>query len=283
MSKARPSAPRDFGRRFSFVAFGVPISLESDHETLLEKSQKLVKAAFGGRARIVADPNAGIEHRFRLVSENGNLALYRNGILLDSGPSERHFLQFLNHKLRLEVAEHTKHRVFIHAGVVGWNGKAIVLPGVSFAGKSTLTAELVRNGAEYYSDEYAVIDKTGKVGPFPRLISLRLAGDNGETGVSAEALGGVQGRHCIPVGMVLFTRFSKGSKWMPEELGVGAGIMELIPNTLTMRQDPAFSLKVLDLVAQRAIMVRSPRGEAGKFAKFLLDFFDKHTKLAKMT
>src|SRR5262245_100418 len=44
---------------------------------------------------------------------------------------------------------------FVHAGVVGWRGKAIVIPGFSHSGKSTLTAALVRAGATDWSDKSA--------------------------------------------------------------------------------------------------------------------------------
>ena len=55
-----------------------------------------------------------------------------------------------------------------HAGVVGWRGRAIVIPGRSHAGKSTLVAELVRRGAVYYCDEFAVLHETGRVHPYRR-------------------------------------------------------------------------------------------------------------------
>jgi hypothetical protein len=42
----------------------------------------------------------------------------------------------------------------------------MVLPGKSFAGKTTLVAALVRAGAEYWSDEYAVLDANGDVHPY---------------------------------------------------------------------------------------------------------------------
>jgi hypothetical protein len=56
--------------------------------------------------------------------------------------------------------------------------------------------------------------------------------------------------------------------------------MELLPSTMTTRKAPAFSLKVLDLVVRRAIMYKSPRGDAKEIAKFLLEFFENNTKLA---
>jgi hypothetical protein len=54
----------------------------------------------------------------------------------------------------------------VHAGVVGWNGGAAILPGPSHAGKTTLVAELLRHGAVYFSDEYALIDAEGRVHPY---------------------------------------------------------------------------------------------------------------------
>jgi hypothetical protein len=283
MSNDRMMIPRDFDLRFSFISYGVTVGLASDDPVLLDKARGLVAKAFGDRAEIFEDRTAEIGRTFGIAEKGGLFRLYKNGIEISSGPSERNFFKYLNSMLRLEVAEFSEGRVFLHAGVVGWKGRAIIFPATSFAGKSTLTAELVRNGADYYSDEYAVLEKNGCVSPFPRHLSLRYFGATIERDVPPEELGGRTGRTAIPVGMVLLTSFSKGAKWRPEILTAGSGIMELIPNTLTMHRDPAFALKVLDLVARRAIIVKSPRGDVKKFAKFLLAFFDKHTKLAKMT
>src|SRR3954447_26545959 len=46
--------------------------------------------------------------------------------------------------VQLAVAQKARRKVFVHAGVVGWRGRAIVIPGRSFSGKSTLVHELVR-------------------------------------------------------------------------------------------------------------------------------------------
>ncbi len=75
--------------------------------------------------------------------------------------------------LELWAAENARGLVVLHAGVVTVAGRAIVLPGRSFAGKSTLVAALLHLGALYYSDEYAPIDASGYVHAYPRGISLR--------------------------------------------------------------------------------------------------------------
>ena len=79
--------------------------------------------------------------------------------------------EVLETDLQLFVAEMARRRLFVHAGVVGWNGRAIVIPGRSFSGKTTLVGEMLRNGATYYSDEYAVFDSRGRVHPYPSSLS----------------------------------------------------------------------------------------------------------------
>jgi hypothetical protein len=75
--------------------------------------------------------------------------------------------------LRIRIAEMAPRRVFVHAGVVGRRNLAIILTGKSYTGKTTLVRELIRSGADYYSDEYAVLDAGGKVHPFLRPLEIR--------------------------------------------------------------------------------------------------------------
>ena len=74
------------------------------------------------------------------------------------------------------VAEHATERVYLHAGVVAWGDRAIVVPGRSLSGKTTLVAALVRAGATYLSDEFAPIDREGRVWPHARPLSVRAEG-----------------------------------------------------------------------------------------------------------
>jgi hypothetical protein len=71
----------------------------------------------------------------------------------------------------LAVASVPGHLV-LHAGAVTDGRGAALLPGVSNAGKSTLTAALVRAGLGYLTDEAAAVDETGEVRPFPKAIAL---------------------------------------------------------------------------------------------------------------
>jgi hypothetical protein len=50
--------------------------------------------------------------------------------------------------------------------------------------------------------------------------------------------------------------------------------MEIIKNTIPIRANPNFVLKVLNLIAREAIIVKSNRGDVSKFADLILDFFE---------
>ena len=96
--------------------------------------------------------------------------------------------------LELWIAEFARKRVFVHAGCVAVDGQAIVLPGRSMSGKSSLTAALVHAGADYYSDEYAVLDNQGLVRPYPRKPAIRPYQGVPAGRVDVEELGGRVGR-----------------------------------------------------------------------------------------
>lgn len=62
----------------------------------------------------------------------------------------------------------------LHSGVLARDGKAILLPGRSGAGKTTLTAAMAANGWQYFSDELALIDSAScRVRPFPQAMVIK--------------------------------------------------------------------------------------------------------------
>ena len=172
--------------------------------------------------------------------------------------------------LRLFVAEVARHRVFVHAGVVGWKGKAIVIPGRSYSGKSTMVSELVRAGATYYSDEYAVFDSRGRVHPFPKPLEIRDSGKYKQTKFGVETFGGRTGSKPIPVGLVLATEFRAGARWRPRELSAGKAVLALLSNTVSARRRPEKSMATLQKVVAEARILKGVRGEASELALSVL-------------
>lgn len=173
--------------------------------------------------------------------------------------------------LRLVIAEFAPRRVFVHAGVVGWRGKAIVVPGRSYSGKSTLVAELVKAGATYYSDEYAVFDARGKVHPYLKPLELRQEGSYKQEKMTVEELGGESGEKPLPVGLVLMTQYKEGARWRPRKLSPGEGVLSLLSHTVSARRNPEKALATLRLVATSAEVLKGARGDARQLTRTILD------------
>lgn len=176
----------------------------------------------------------------------------------------------LESDLQLYVAERAPRRVFVHAGVVGWRGQAVVVPGPSLSGKTTLVAELVRAGAEYYSDEYAVLDAAGRVHPYARPLAVRDGPGLGQTRRPVEEFGGRAGEGPLPVGLVVAVRYEHGAVWRPRRLTPGEGVLEMLSNTVSARRCPARAVSVLSKVAGRAAVLAGVRGEAPRAAESIL-------------
>jgi len=82
----------------------------------------------------------------------------------------------LEQSLNWSVAMRTATHLLFHAAIVGKGDKAIILPGESGQGKSTLCAILMTSGWRLFSDELALIDlETGLAQPYPRPVSLKNA------------------------------------------------------------------------------------------------------------
>jgi hypothetical protein len=171
---------------------------------------------------------------------------------------------------QLFVAAGARARLFVHAGVVGVGGRALLVPGRSFAGKTTLVAELVRAGAAYYSDEYAVLDAEGRVHPYARPLGVRGEGGRARRRVTAEELAGARGTRPLPVGLVYVGEYREGARWRPRRLTRGQGVLALLAHTVAARRQPAQALAVLERVAAHATVLQGTRGEAAGAARELL-------------
>jgi hypothetical protein len=183
-------------------------------------------------------------------------------------------LQAMCSDLQMKMAEMSTQGVFIHAGVVGWEGRAIVLPGRSFSGKSTLVAELLRRGGTYYSDEFAVF-RDGFVHAFP--CPLHIRSQRGQAGrrTPAHLMRAGIGTAPLPVGLILFLSFQSGSGWNVRRLSPGHGILGLLRNTVAARRRPAETLRDLCAAVQQAPAYRGRRGEATMAADRVFELFNE--------
>lgn len=261
---------------FCFVSYGVAVRLGSNDRNLLSEVVKVVSRSLIGQLTLIEADEREFDYELEVCrDDDGNYFRVEFGKKTPGSPSRERCLDILRFLVRIRVAEYARNEVFVHAGVVGWKGKAIVIPASSFSGKTTLVAEFVKLGAVYYSDEYAVFDSEGYVHPFARDLSMRLDGSVYQTDVPVEQLGASAGNERMPVGLILVTKYESDAKWEPELLSTGEGVIEMVPHTISIRRNTDFSLKVLNTAASRAIIARGKRNEANLFAAEILDSFAK--------
>jgi hypothetical protein len=198
--------------------------------------------------------------------------VYADGDRIAGTPKLEQAIDALESDLQLFVAETAPRRVFVHAGVVGVRGRAVIIPGRSFSGKTSLVAALVKAGATYYSDEYAVLDERGRVHHYARPLSIR---ENGylerPKKYRVEALGGRSGVKPLPVAMVVVSKYQAGARWRPRRLSEGEGALELMANTVSARRQPEAMLEAIRSVVSLAPVLKGSRGEAKQVVEFIFD------------
>lgn len=174
------------------------------------------------------------------------------------------------------VAENSPKFTFVHAGVIGWRGHAVLFPGRSCTGKSTLIRALLGLGAVYLSDEFAVIDSQGRVHPFAKSLSLRLP--SGKISMHPDQIGAHVGTQPLTAGAIVVTRFSAHGIWSPTLISPGNAVLELLRNTVAVRANPVRSIAHMRNLVQSAIAIRSLRGEATTAAPSILEILDRYAK-----
>lgn len=167
----------------------------------------------------------------------------------------------LESDLQMFIAEFAQPHLFLHAGVVQWHGRIIVLPGSSYAGKSTLVRALVQAGATYFSDEFAVLDVDGRILPYARLLSHR-EGPLGPTDrIDLQAHAPVLDEDFEPpqVDVVALMTYEADSTWEATELTGGSAVVAMSEHMVPIRLRPAETLQMLVNVAQHARVYRCVR------------------------
>jgi hypothetical protein len=174
--------------------------------------------------------------------------------------------------LDLVVAVRAPRRIFVRAAVVGWQGKGVVICGPPSSGKTTLVEALLRAGATYYSDQYAVLDARGSVHPYPKPLTVRGEADASLKRYPGETLPGRVGTKSLPVRLVLLTRYQPGTRWRPGILSPGQAVLGLLAHTVPARLRPKVALATLRRIAASATTLRGKRGEAEDIVVRLLNY-----------
>ncbi len=130
----------------------------------------------------LADEQALVDFSLRVRPTSIWRRWFRPKVIADTGFANTPFvplpgdLSILAFEMGLNwlVATTADQYLVFHSGLVAKDGKAVIMPGESGRGKSTLTAGLAYNGWRMFSDEFALLrPETLDVYPYPRPISLK--------------------------------------------------------------------------------------------------------------
>ncbi len=237
----------------------LPPGWKKSHRVIVERLYSLVMAQGCERA--------GVRRLHVLYADSTRIA--RDAAL-------NRVLETLETDLHRYTAEATSDMTFLHAGVVGWQGSAIMFPGRSLSGKTTLVREMLRLGATYYSDEFAVVDSSGLVHPFARPLGIREDSSYAQTKYSAEELGATLGVKPLPMGMAVICKYEAGAQWQPAPLSQGQGALELLANSVAVRSQPDQTLRRLQKLVRHTVFIQGTRGEAHQAAASILNLSCAH-------
>jgi hypothetical protein len=263
---------RSIAARTPFVlhakAFDVGLELRAGSQRLLERFQTFLPYL----SEIVeSPPNDSRAYALTGPEDENIYRIFANGRMIAKGTSLTSILETFRSLAMIHVAEHAAKFVFIHAGVVARKGQALVFPGTSFAGKSTLVASLVKAGAVYYSDEYALLDADGLVHPYARNLQMRKPGAGArQRSVPVEEFQGVAGTEAIPISHIYFSQYQATSTWQPKLMPPGIATLQILRHAIPVRRTPSRVLKVLAGITSKASSWHSLRGDADITAKAIL-------------
>ena len=226
------------GHETAFEAFGVRIGVGTNDPRVWSRLDELVPPH--SRPCGLGD----VEHHFSVGTDEGTMVTVRydvrNGVAaqpLDSG-------SYVASKVDLELALglldthvqsclglHAPEHIFIEAGAVARNGRALLLPGKALSGKTTLVAALVRAGCVYYSDQYALLDERGRLHPYARPLSLP-AQAQPETNAHGHVRAAISSPDPLPIDAVVVTTYSPEAEWRPRHLSRGEGVTALLSHAV---------------------------------------------------
>ena len=242
-----------------FTAYGVTGEIVVKNDALAAEAQKVLPP--GWRAGEPDAVQARVELRGKQVLVDGEHFRWARP---DAAMS------IIDAAVRSRVAVLAPDHVFVHAGVVAHRGGALLLPGRSLTGKSTLVAALVVQGATYLSDEYAVLDAEGAVHPYAKPLSLRNPGSLEQRDEPVERFGGVAADRAFRAAVIAITRYEPEAQWQPVRQTPSDGALALLSNAVPARDRPAETLAAVRRASAGATVLEGPRGDATETATALL-------------
>lgn len=256
------------GFSFSFLDLRIGFRTNSP-ESLEELKSRVLLPAWS--------PTGGamVDHLFsirvgRPVGRRGQRhkhVLYFGGNVVVGSTSWDRLLCVLEDTVHDLVSSVSMRRAFLRAGAVAWKGRALLLVGEEPLERSTLVLALVESGAEFLSDRFALLTRSGRVEAYPAPLQFKRGGNF--TRIPACELGWRPRKRSLPVGLVISCAYAPRGPLRPRRLLGGKALMELAPHMVSTVHNPRLTLPALCELSQVPVY-RTRRGEAGEVAPRIL-------------
>ena len=259
----------------AFAAFGLKIGVTADDRNVIARLEGIGPA--GSRPCDIEDVECRIDvtttelGRFnvRFGVREGKVLTPRDPTAWIAGDSDLELaIDSLDVHVQSYIALHAPDEIFIRAGVVAYRGHVILVLGGPVSGRSTLVRELVRTGATPYSEDYAPLDREGRVHPYirPHVPGIR-------EGAEPDRVRGAGSKELepLPVSAVVVTTYMPGADWQPRYLTRGEAVLALMAHAEpgSERGDETFE-GITRALGGDLVAIQSDRGEAVEVAPLLL-------------
>lgn len=247
--------------------FGVSITLRASNDALLRRMLAVAPPLAQRTTSCRVDRTFGLRAAgaCRCGSRHERPALF-GGARMYAPDSLNALVTRCGADVKLFVAQRAPRRVFVHAGVVAFDDRAVLLPGNTFSGKTTLVRALLDAGATYYSDEYAVLDARGRVHAYPQPLGIRTRDNTRQIATRAPRWG----TKPLPIALVLLTEHRAGRHWT-KPLSRARAILELTRHTVSYERDPVRALDYLESALRNARAFHGRRNDAATAARWIMN------------
>jgi hypothetical protein len=250
---------------FAVCAFGCTVYAEADNH---ESYAVLDRYIFPSLPRLDSN-GAGANLALRVIQAGEAFQLSVDGNDTVSAPQPIGLVPDIIHAIDEAVVKQLSTLRAVHAGTVLCNGRALLLPGATHSGKSSLVAELLRRGATYFSDEYALIDRDGLVHPYPRPLLLR-AGEAEPVPVLPRELRAPVGDGPAPLGWVVLLDYNADERWTVLPMAQSLAVLALLQNTPHALADSPELVQQFERAVAGATCYAGRRGDAADAAVEIL-------------
>ena len=117
----------------SFTSYGVRVGVRVDDRNMLREAiARMPPGSKPADFKVVDHLHSLMAGGSKIGSNIRRLSLgYWNALRISRSRDSNETIEAFESHVQLTVAEHARRRVFVHAGIVGWNGRAILIPGRS--------------------------------------------------------------------------------------------------------------------------------------------------------